>query len=108
MESSANKKMVILSIPEIQGIVAEYFKDKPIKSVYLFGSYARGEAKSKSDIDLLISLFENSKITYFTLGGYLYDLQNLFLKKVDLVHEKAIKPFLEKNIEDEKLLLVSK
>lgn len=41
-----------LPIYQIQ-ILQGYFKDKPVLKVYLFGSYARGEADEDSDVDLL-------------------------------------------------------
>jgi predicted nucleotidyltransferase len=34
--------------------IQTFFTDKPVKKVYLFGSYARGEADENSDVDLLI------------------------------------------------------
>jgi len=36
--------------------LSDYFSDKPVKKAYLFGSYARNEAKSNSDIDILVEL----------------------------------------------------
>jgi predicted nucleotidyltransferase len=32
----------MLTVQQIKDTVTDYFKDKPVKSVYLFGSYARG------------------------------------------------------------------
>ena len=32
-----------------------FFSDKPVKKVYLFGSFARGEADENSDVDLAYS-----------------------------------------------------
>ncbi len=34
--------------------IKTFFADKPVKKIYMFGSYARGEADENSDIDLLI------------------------------------------------------
>ena len=34
--------------------IKTFFTNKPVKKVYLFGSYARGEADENSDVDLLI------------------------------------------------------
>lgn len=39
-----------------QTIIANYFRDKPVKRAYLFGSVMRGEAKEDSDIDVLVDL----------------------------------------------------
>jgi len=45
----------MLTVQQIKDTVTDYFKDKPVKSVYLFGSYARGDAEENSDIDILFS-----------------------------------------------------
>lgn len=44
------------SLEYIRQVLAEYFADKPVQRVQVFGSYARGEATAESDLDLLISL----------------------------------------------------
>jgi predicted nucleotidyltransferase len=44
------------SLDYIRQVVAEYFADKPVRRVQVFGSYARGEATAESDLDLLIEL----------------------------------------------------
>jgi len=33
-----------------------FFSGKPVKKAYLFGSYARNEARNNSDIDILVEL----------------------------------------------------
>lgn len=98
----------MLTVQQIKDTVTDYFKDKPVKSVYLFGSYARGEAKEGSDVDILYSLKENTRMTYFGLAQYLVDLEERFSNKVDLVEEKSIYPRLRKYIEADKILLFSK
>ena len=44
----------VYSINQIQNIVAPIAKRYNVNSVYLFGSYARGEQTSESDIDIMI------------------------------------------------------
>lgn len=100
--------MAMLTIQQIKDTVADYFKDKPVKSVYLFGSYASGEAKEESDIDLLFSLVENTRISYFGLAQFLIDLEDRFNKKVDFVEEQSIYPRIKLNIDNNKMLLYSK
>jgi uncharacterized protein len=98
----------MLTVQQIKDTVTDYFKDKPVKSVYLFGSYARGEAKEDSDIDILFSLKENTRISYFGLAKYLIDLEEKFSNKVDLVEENLIYPRLKKQIDDDKILIFSR
>lgn len=47
---------MILTQENIKTVVQDYFKDKPVNKVYLFGSYARGDADENSDVDLLVEL----------------------------------------------------
>jgi len=98
----------MLTVQQIKDTVTDYFRDKPVKSVYLFGSYARGDAADNSDIDILFSLKENTRISYFGLAQYLVDLEEKLVKKVDLVEEELIYPDLKKYIDADKILLFSK
>lgn len=86
----------MLTIQQIKDTVTDYFKDKPVRKVYLFGSYARGDAKEGSDIDILFSLTENTRINYFGLAQYLVDLETKLSNRVDLVEEELIYPRIKK------------
>jgi predicted nucleotidyltransferase/uncharacterized protein with HEPN domain len=59
-----------------------------IENVRIFGSVARGEADSKSDIDLLVDVVPGR--TLFDLGEFLADLQSLLGHDVDVVTEKSL------------------
>ncbi len=98
----------MLTTVQIQTVVADYFKDKPVKKVYLFGSYARGEANDESDVDLSFVLSSDAKVTYFTLAGYLLDLEKKLNRKIDLVEESMIYPALRLSIDRSKILLLDK
>jgi hypothetical protein len=72
------------------------FKEYGVVKAALFGSYARGEQKKRSDIDLLVEMEDGR--TLFDLGGLSVDLEDLFGKKIDLVEYEAIHPLLKKQI----------
>lgn len=56
----------------------------------LFGSYVRGEASPKSDLDLLVRFHQTPGLIRFVqLENYLSDLLGL---RVDLVMAEALKP----------------
>lgn len=44
----------IYTVDEIRQIMKELSNKYDIRNAYLFGSYARGEATEKSDIDIVI------------------------------------------------------
>ena len=47
---------MILQKDDIKKIVTEYFREKPVHRVWLFGSYARGDADETSDVDVLVDM----------------------------------------------------
>lgn len=47
---------MILSIDDIKLEISKICNDSSIKRVWVFGSYARNEADSESDLDLLVDL----------------------------------------------------
>ena len=65
----------------------------------LFGSYARGEEREDSDIDLAVEIKSSNKFrSFFGLKAYLEDgLQ----KKIDMGIESSIKPIVQQYIEKE-------
>jgi len=71
----------------------------PIAELGIFGSYARGDNNSNSDIDILVDFNGRIGIGFIKLA---HELEDLFQQKVDLVSRRAIKPrylpFVEKNL----------
>jgi predicted nucleotidyltransferase len=53
-----------------------------VKTASVFGSYARGDATAKSDLDLLVELADGK--TYLDLGGLQYELQERFSVRADI------------------------
>lgn len=62
--------------------VAEKYK---LKAVYVFGSYARGEAQADSDIDLLVDTTGANFTTLLELGGLYCDLEDALNKEISFV-----------------------
>ena len=61
-----------------------------VKSLDLFGSVARNEARADSDLDFLVE-FEG-QITFDAYMDLKFFLEDLFTKKVDLVIKEDLKP----------------
>ena len=76
---------MIYTTEQIERIVAPIARLYGLPAVYLFGSYARGTATEKSDIDLLIDTRGTALKGLFALGSLYDDLHNAFNKPVDLV-----------------------
>ncbi len=70
--------------------ISNYFKDKKINKVYLFGSFAKGLEVEASDIDLLVELSET--IGFMKLIEYKLDLEDKLHRRIDLVTPASISP----------------
>lgn len=68
----------------------KYFADKPVKKVFVFGSFARNEDQDSSDIDLIISL--SHPVGLFALGNYVADLEDITKRKIDIATQNSITP----------------
>lgn len=71
----------ILTIDQIRKICSEIFKDYSVEYCYLFGSYAKGKATEKSDVDLLVAMPVDG-MKFFELVEL---LREKLKKKVDLL-----------------------
>lgn len=80
---------MVYSIDELRRIITPIAKKYNIPAVYLFGSYARGEADDKSDVDVLIQR-TGSLVKGITIGELYNDLQEGLQKEVDLVTVEAL------------------
>ena len=73
-----------------------------IKDVYLFGSYARGEANNNSDVDIYC---ESGDVdTLFKEVDFKEELENALGKKVDVVTiGSRMHDFFRKQLEEDKI-----
>ncbi len=92
-----------LSSSEINQIKT-FFADKPVKKVYLFGSYARGEADENSDVDLLID-WDYSQYIGLNYVFWREDIEKILNKDVDFVSLKWVSPLIEKYVNNDKELI---
>lgn len=98
---------MILKSDDIKKVIEGYFKDKPVNKVWLFGSYARGDANEESDVDVLVD------IDYTIPTGWDYyiwykDLGEQLSKNVDVVSLKFINKRLRPYIENDMKLIYEK
>lgn len=93
----------VLGINEIQNTVKELGGRYGAERIYLFGSYARGEAVPGSDVDLRI---DKGKIRgLFALSGLRLALEEQLGKKVDLLTSDSLDHAFLSRIRMEEVLL---
>ena len=68
----------------------------PIQRLALFGSWARGDAREDSDVDVLVEVDPSIGLRFVDLGD---ELEKALGCRVDLVSRRAIKPSLWERIE---------
>jgi len=86
----------IYTIDEIKKRFEKVAKKYEIEEAYLFGSYARGDATKKSDVDIFIK--EGKIQSLLQLCGFRLDVQDALKKEIDIVLEDGANTELEKNI----------
>jgi uncharacterized protein len=76
--------------------IVEICERNDIEFCALFGSFARGEANAKSDIDLLIRFAKPQSL----LGhiGVTHQFEDILGKEVDLITENELSPLIRENV----------
>ena len=82
----------------------ELLKKYGVKKIEIFGSYARGEPKSDSDLDIIVE-FEKRK-SLLELVGIEQELEDALGIKVDLLTRASISPYLIERIEKESKVIL--
>ena len=91
-------------IRERLGEAKAYLGEKySLSKIGVFGSYARGEEKPGSDIDILVEFRTTPDLfAFFEIEEY---LERILERKIDLVREKAIRKQLKDEIMKEVVFL---
>ena len=90
-------------ISEIQKIVVPIAHAYGVKRLYLFGSYAKGTANEKSDVDLLVE--KGKSMSLLKLSGMRQMVQEALNLSVDLVTTAGIEDDFRKEIDGTEILL---
>ncbi|MDB5440714.1 MAG: nucleotidyltransferase [Caulobacteraceae bacterium] len=78
-------------------------RERGVLHAALFGSLARGEASADSDIDVLVDLDPEAKVSLFGLIGIQHFLGDLFLIKTDVVSRDGLKAPMRARVEADAL-----
>ena len=84
--------------------ISDYFKTQPVLKAWLFGSFARDEQTSESDIDILVVLDESQHVGMKFFGMY-EDLKALLGRNVDLVTDRSLASFARESVDRDKILI---
>jgi len=91
----------ILDVMDRQDVIATLRRHKDelnrqgVAHLALFGSVARGEAQSNSDIDILIDLDPEAHLSVFDYVGLKDYIAGLFETPVDVVNRAGLKPYVK-------------
>lgn len=81
---------------KIKAKILRVLKKYGIKKAGIFGSYARGEQKRNSDVDILIQ--PPKKMSLLDFVGVKLDLEDVVGQKIDLLSYNGIHPMLRRQI----------
>ncbi len=94
-----NGKSASTIFEEVASILASH----GAKKVSIFGSYARGEQKPESDLDIIVEFSERKSL--LDIVGIEQELSDELGIKVDLLTEKSISPYLIDRIRKEMMVI---
>lgn len=87
-----------MNLEQAKKILAEnkmmLYRQFSLKNIMIFGSFARGEQKKDSDIDILAEFEKTPGL--FTMVRAEEQISKLLGRKVDLVTPKSLKPLIAK------------
>jgi len=83
--------------------VSSLCKKYKVNTLALFGSFARGEARKDSDIDMLVSF--STRVSFLRMIALERELAQLLGREVDLQTEAALSPYLRERILRERQII---
>jgi hypothetical protein len=97
---ATQRKIKVTSLEEIKEVIEQHRPELKrqfhVERIGVFGSYARGDQKKRSDIDFLVTFDET--IGLFTLSGLYIYLQEQLGRKVDVIPFNSLRPELRKYV----------
>jgi len=93
-----------MKLEEVRSRILPILKRYGIRRASVFGSFARGEEREDSDIDILVE-FEEGK-SLLDLVGLKMDLEEALGRKVDVLTYKSLHPLLEDRILQEQTIIL--
>ena len=91
-------------IEKIKNKIIPVLKEYNVTKAGIFGSYARGEQKKNSDVDILVKTGDEMGLLEFI--GLKLMLQRVVKRKVDLVEYKTIRKELRETILNDEIRIL--
>lgn len=85
--------------------LADFASRHGVRRLALFGSAARGDLKTTSDVDVMVDLEAGSRAGLFEQVRMADELEALFGRQVDLVTRGGLKPRVRATVEREAIVL---
>jgi predicted nucleotidyltransferase len=76
-------------------------RERGVTHAALFGSRARGQERSDSDIDIMVEVDPDAHISLFDYAGIVQYIEELFPVPVDVANREGLKPFVRPSAERE-------
>lgn len=76
--------------------ITTFCRQNDIEFLGIFGSAARGETRAGSDVDLLVRLSQPKSL--LELVRLERQLENVFARKIDLITEPALSPYIKDRV----------
>lgn len=92
----------MLSVEKIKEKVVPLAREYGLERVYLFGSYARGEATDASDVDLHI---DQGSLTGMSFCSFYVDIEDALGCDADILTARQMRPNFLSHIKEEEILL---
>jgi predicted nucleotidyltransferase len=93
---------------EIEKKLAEICQKNGIVFMVIFGSFAKGEQKKKSDIDIAIEFEKGSQKSLLDLVRIENELRKVFKRKVDLGIFSSLNPYIMEDVKKEMRIIYEK
>jgi len=102
-DKKRTQKKVNESIQKIKSIILPILRKNKIKEAGIFGSYARGEQKKNSDVDIIVELGKSMGFEFVSMAE---DLEEALHKKVDLLTYQSMHPLLKERILNDEIKIL--
>ena len=88
--------------------IADYFRTQPVMKAWLFGSFARGEERPDSDVDILVEYDNSANISLMTISHMMGELEKATGRRIDLIEEGCLMPFAVESANRDKKLIYAR